>query len=244
MTYPANPHNLISVVIPAYNSSLFIQETVHSALMQTGEDFTVEVIVVDDGSTDDTAHIARAAGATVVCKKNGGVSSSRNSGWSYARGHYILFLDGDDRLRPGALAVLMKALTVDAELGAVFAMAKDFISPELPAEEQARLRPRNAPYYGLLTGCMLVPRETMEQVGLFDETRETGEAVEWLTRMVDRGIKTERIEWITADRRLHMTNTGRLRRDQEKKDYADILRKWFRDVCNNKLNTAGMSVLL
>jgi hypothetical protein len=77
----------------------------------------------------------------------------------------------------------------------------------------------------LLTGCMLVRKETLERVGLFDEMRETGEAVEWLTRMYDLGIKTARIDWITADRRLHMTNTGRLRREREKKDYADILRQ-------------------
>ena len=119
----------------------------------------------------------------------------------------------------------MEALSIDLELGAVFAMAKDFISPELSVEEQAKLRPRNDPYYGLITGCMLIRRETMEQVGLFDETYETGEAVEWLTRMYDLGIKTSRIEYITADRRLHMTNTGRLRREQEKKDYAAILRQ-------------------
>ena len=225
---------LISVVIPAYNSSLFIKETVDSALMQTVLGFDVEVIVIDDGSVDDTADIAKAAGALVVRKNNGGVSSSRNIGLDHARGSYILFLDGDDRLRPEALAVLMKALTADSELGAVFGMAKDFISSELPPEEQARLRPRSGPYYGLLTGCMLIQKETMKLVGLFNETRETGEAVEWLTRMYDLGIKTAQIQWITADRRLHMTNTGRLRRDQENKDYADILRRRLKPVITPK----------
>ena len=225
MSFSVNKQELISVVIPAYNSSLFIRETVHSALMQIVLGFNVEVIVTDDGSIDDTADLARAAGATVVRKKNGGISSSRNAGLGRALGLYILFLDGDDRLRPEALAVLLKALTADAELGAVFAMAKDFISPELSVEEQAKLRPRSTPYYGLLTGCMLIRREAMQQVGLFDETYQTGEAVEWLTRMYDRGIKTSRIEYITADRRLHMTNTGRLRREQEKKDYANLLRR-------------------
>ena len=229
MIFPAREQYLISVVIPAYNSSFFIRETVHSAFMQTVVGFDVEVIVIDDGSSDDTADIAKASGALVVRKKNGGVSSSRNVGLRHAHGQYILFLDGDDRLRPGALEVLMKALTADSELGATFAMAKDFISLELPPEEQARLRPRSMPYYGLLTGCMLVRHETMELVGFFDETRETGEAVEWLTRMYDRGIKTAQIKCITADRRLHMTNTGRLRREQEKKDYADILRRRLKE---------------
>ena len=223
-----NNQSLISVIIPAYNSSLFIKETVRSALMQTVSGFSVEVIVIDDGSTDDTAAIAKAAGARVIRKKNGGVSSSRNTGLHHAQGQYILFLDGDDRLRPEALALLMDPLFANSDLGATFSMAEDFISPELPPEEQARLRPRNLPYYGLLTGCMLARRKTIELVGPFDETRQTGEAVEWITRMYDHGIKTARIQGITADRRLHMMNTGRLRRDQEKKDYACILRHRFR----------------
>ena len=216
---------MISVVIPAYNSGVFIRETVESALSQAAPNLQVEAIVVDDGSVDETAAIARAAGALVVRKKNGGVSSSRNAGLRMACGQYILFLDGDDRLRPGAISMLFEALTADAKRGAVFAMAQDFISPELPLEEQALLRPRSAPYFGLLTGCMLARREVVEQVGWFDEARRTGEAVDWLLRMKDQKIETSRIDYVAADRRLHLRNTGRLHRMQEKKDYASILRE-------------------
>jgi glycosyltransferase involved in cell wall biosynthesis len=221
----ASSEKLISVVIPAYNSSIFIRETVESALTQIAPHFRVEAIVTDDGSVDQTAAIARAAGAFVVRKENGGISSSRNAGLRLARGEYILFLDGDDRLRPGALAVLFDALKTDPNRGAVFAMAQDFISPELPAEEKALLRPRKAPYFGLLTGCMLIRRKAVEQVGLFDEGRRTGEAVEWLLRMRDRNIETVRTHYVSADRRLHMTNTGRLHRMQERRDYASVLRE-------------------
>ena len=216
---------LISVVIPAYNSAVFIQETIKSALTQGAPHFQVEAIVTDDGSADQTAAIAVAANAVVIRKENGGVSSARNAGVLLARGKYILFLDGDDRLRPGSLAILFEALTINPNRGAVFAMAQDFISPELPVEEKALLRPRKAPYFGLLTGCMLIRREAFEQVGFFDEARRTGEAVEWLLRMRDRNIETLHIKYISADRRLHLTNTGRLQRMQEKRDYASILRQ-------------------
>ena len=215
---------MISVVIPAYNSSVFIWETVQSALTQAAP-VAVEAVVADDGSTDQTAAIAMAAGASVVRKENGGISSSRNAGFRLACGEYILFLDGDDRLRAGALAALFEALTANPNRQAVFAMAQDFISPELPLEEQALLRPRKAPYFGLLTGCMLIRRQAFQKVGLFDEARPTGEAVEWLLRMQDKNIETSRINSISADRRLHLTNTGRLHRMQERRDYATILRQ-------------------
>ena len=225
MCMDSSPKPLISVIIPAYHSSVFIQQTVTSALTQETPHFQVEAIVIDDGSTDQTAALALAAGASVMWKKNGGVSSSRNAGLRLSRGAYILFLDGDDRLRPGALAVLFRALMLNPNQGAVFAMAQDFISPELSSEEQALLRPRKAPYFGLLTGCMLIRREALEQIGPFDEARRTGEAVEWLLRLQDRNIKTLHIDSISADRRLHLTNTGRLHRMQEKQDYANILRQ-------------------
>src|SRR5262249_50003420 len=124
---------VISIVIPAYNSSLFIRETVESARSKSPH-FQVEVIVTDDGSIDSTSEIARAAGAIVVRKQNGGISSSRNAGLRLARGQFLLFLDGDDRLRPNALTVLFKALMAHPEQMGVFGMAQDFISPELSDE--------------------------------------------------------------------------------------------------------------
>ena len=224
---PQNP--LISVIIPAYNSSAFIQETVRSVLTQVTPNFQLEAIVIDDGSTDQTEAIAIAANASVIRKENGGIASSRNAGLLLAQGKYILFLDGDDRLRPGALAVLFEALTIDPNRGAVFAMAEDFISKELPMEEKALLRPRKAPYFGLLTGCMLICREAFEQIGLFNETLLAGEAVEWLLRMRDQKIGTLRIDYISADRRLHGTNTSRLQRAQGREEYATILRQRLKE---------------
>lgn len=86
----------ISVIIPCYNGSRFLRETIESALKQT---FTpLEVIVVDDGSTDDSAAIAESFGATVrvIRQANAGESSARNHGLRYAQGTHCYFLDADD----------------------------------------------------------------------------------------------------------------------------------------------------
>jgi GT2 family glycosyltransferase len=92
----------VSVVIPAWNAAGTLGQTIRSALGQRGVD---EVIVVDDGSTDDTAAIARAFGAQVRVESipNGGVSRARNHGFSLATGEWVQFVDSDDQLLPGTI---------------------------------------------------------------------------------------------------------------------------------------------
>jgi len=94
----------VSVVIPAYNAAWCIGRAIDSVLAQSFRD--LEVIVVDDGSTDDTAKMLAAYGPRirVVSKLNGGMSSARNAGIALARGPYLAFLDADDRWLPEKLS--------------------------------------------------------------------------------------------------------------------------------------------
>ncbi len=91
----------ISVVIPAYNAAHFLPRCLESVFAQTME--PAEVIVVDDGSTDDTAATAKRLGATVVTRPNGGLSAARNTGIQHATGEWIGLLDADDRWSPEKL---------------------------------------------------------------------------------------------------------------------------------------------
>ena len=72
---------------------------------------------------------------------------------------------------------------------------------------------------------MLMRREALQQIGIFDESLCAAEAVEWLIRMRDRNIEALRIDYISADRRLHRTNTSRLKRIEGRQEYATILRQ-------------------
>ncbi len=108
-----------SIIIPAFNVGALVKEAINSCLAQKGvarDDF--EIIVVNDGSTDDTPrYIAEYADEIVlVDKANGGLSSARNAGIARAKGDYILFLDADDWLEPQALASLAPHLAVDTIL--------------------------------------------------------------------------------------------------------------------------------
>ncbi|HSQ77791.1 MAG TPA: glycosyltransferase family A protein, partial [Nitrospirota bacterium] len=105
---------LISVIVPTFNRALMVEKTIYSVLNQTYKD--IEIIVVDDGSTDNTNEVIRrietSASRTVryIKKTNGGCSSARNMGIRNAEGDAVAFLDSDDQFLPGALESLAGAL--------------------------------------------------------------------------------------------------------------------------------------
>src|SRR5262245_38480777 len=105
----ADSPGAVSVVIPCYNQARFLSDAIESALDQTCP--PLEVIVVDDGSTDHTASVAaRYHGLKYLRQRNAGAPSARNYGFRESHGEFLLFLDADDRLVPEALAHGLAAL--------------------------------------------------------------------------------------------------------------------------------------
>lgn len=108
-----------SVVIPSYNTGAFLSETIESALSQSVED--VEVIVVDDGSTDASYHTACSYdGILTLRQENAGDSAARNTGLAHATGEFVVFLDHDDILHPNAISSHYKAFCENLETNMVF----------------------------------------------------------------------------------------------------------------------------
>jgi glycosyltransferase involved in cell wall biosynthesis len=110
---------LVSIIIPSYNSSRWLGATLESALAQTHR--TREIIVIDDGSTDDSLALARSfapRGVRVYAQPNSGAASARNHGLAVARGTYIQFLDADDLLAPDKISIQLARLA-DAPAGSV-----------------------------------------------------------------------------------------------------------------------------
>ncbi len=104
----ARPTASISVVIPAYNASAYLAQTLDSVASQSLA--PLEVVVVDDGSKDDTAQIARAYNVRLISQTNSGISAARNAGIHAAAGEYIALLDSDDLWAPEKLAVQYASL--------------------------------------------------------------------------------------------------------------------------------------
>ena len=115
----------VSVLIPVYNRAGLIRETIESVLSQTHRD--LEVIVVDDGSTDNTARVVKAIEDDRISyfhKTNGGVSSARNLGLSKVTGEYVAFLDSDDYWPRDFLERMLQGMSIDDRFGLAYASIK------------------------------------------------------------------------------------------------------------------------
>lgn len=175
---------LVSVIMPAYNSGRFLAESVRSVQAQTFGGW--ELIVVDDGSTDDTAAVARSfveadPRVRYVARPNGGQAAARNTGLGEARGPLVAFLDSDDLWLPGKLEAQLAVLE---ETGVDLVYTDGEIFSEDGAEwpdEHFHIVPgetRGLEMFRTLfrsnrigTLSVLVKRSALDAVGLFDEDR-------------------------------------------------------------------------
>lgn len=211
----------VSVIIPVKNGSNYLREAIQSLANQ---DVPVEIIVVNDGSTDDTAKIAASLGCKVLYHpESKGQVAAKNTGIKEASGDFVLFLDHDDVMREGALKAMYDEIESDPEVSAVQAMVKDFLSPEIGSMPGTVIRPE--PYYGLFTGAILIRRSVFDTIGPFSESIHTGEIIEWSTKMDANGFRIKKIDLVSTDRRIHHTNFGKTDGKVEMKNYASVLRE-------------------
>lgn len=166
----------VSVVIPTYNSGPLVAEAVASALAQTRP--AHEVIVIDDGSTDDTADRLAAFGRAVryVRQKNGGVAAARNAGVRLASGEVIGFLDADDVWHPRKLGLQLAALSARPDLGMIGTGVYDWPASSHPAVTAAGGKLTEVPLDRLVvrnwfvTSTVLARAEVVRAAGEFDRT--------------------------------------------------------------------------
>lgn len=142
----------ISVIIPTYNNGLWLGETIDSVLSQSSP--PVEIIVVDDGSTDGTESLVQQYDDPRICyirQQNAGVSAARNTGLARATGEFVAFLDGDDRWRPEALTRLREVMSTDPTLVFCFGNFVRFV------EGSGQVLSDQFVYYPELSGVLAKP---------------------------------------------------------------------------------------
>ncbi len=199
---------LISVVIPTYNRAPLLVEAVESVLRQTFDNF--EILVVDDGSTDDTKERLKTYTERIryFYQPNAGVSSARNLGIRESRGALIAFLDSDDTWHSEKLKVQAEYLHTHSEIGLVYCGIELLGHSETRAEIKRR-RPLQGkrtiadifedPY--LVPSSTVVRRTIFERIGMFNPLLKTAEDVDFFLRVamkfpiafIDRNLVTKRI---------------------------------------------------
>jgi glycosyltransferase involved in cell wall biosynthesis len=174
--------SLVSVIIPTYNRAAYIEEAIRSVLAQTYP--SVEIIVADDGSTDNTQQVVAGFGDAVTyvsLPHRGQPAATRNGGLRVARGEFVAFLDSDDLFFPGKLATQVAAFEAHPEAGLVYSNAYFFRDD--PSEPTVHAldglpRPSGDAFPDLLRGNFLAPqavlmrRACLDEVGVFDEDPE------------------------------------------------------------------------
>lgn len=213
---------MISVIIPAYNAGYFLQEAIDSVLRQ--QSMTLEIIVVDDGSTDNTAAVAKSRKVTYLYQGNGGIAAAMNMGIKAATGEYLASIDADDLWTRDKLSLQLAKLEQNPDIDLVFGHVEQFLCPSLEGVFHNFLLPESArilPGYTSLT--MLVRREAFSRVGLFNTEYKIGDFVEWYARAEEAGIKSLMLPEVVARRRIHGANIG-IKEKATQHDYLKIIK--------------------
>lgn len=219
------PTPTVSVVVPVYNAAPYLRESLESVLAQDLED--IEIVVVDDASTDDSLAVATQLAAErpnvrVAPHPGGGPGAARNLGLLLARGRFIAMQDADDVWLPGKLAEQLAVLDARPELDVVFGRVEEFVSPELPPEEAKRFHPRQAAS-AHANSALLARRAAMARVGLHRRGRTGGDYPNWYIRAVQAGLSMGTVERVVVRRRLHRSNQSH-RLDTIRTQYFELLR--------------------
>lgn len=199
----------VSVVIPVYNGARYLSECIESVRDQTLP--ATEIIVVDDGSEDDTPKVADDWSGRVRYQRisHGGAARARNHGVRLVETDVVAFIDSDDIWLSSKLELQMATLSRDKDPAMVFGHVQQFVSSDLTSEEAVGLKFNPAPLPGPMPSTLMIRKSDFDRVGPFDESLATGEFIEWSSRASDLGIKTLVVPDVVCRRRLHRNNMGR-----------------------------------
>jgi len=202
----------ISVVIPSFNHARYLRECLDSVLAQ--EPAPLEVIVIDDGSTDGTLDILRSYGERIVLlqQQGGRQARARNLALAVARGEFVAFLDSDDRWRPGRLAAALAAFAAQPQADLVWADYSHIDDAGRVLGEQ-RWVPRSDDFRRVLmagnpicNATVTVRRSVLADIGGFDErVPRVCDGAAWL-QIAARGHAFVHVPQVVLDYRLHGGN--------------------------------------
>jgi glycosyltransferase involved in cell wall biosynthesis len=196
-------NQLVSVIIPVFNGERFIAEAIRSALAQNYE--PVEIIVVDDGSTDATAKVVKIFGEKIryIYQENKGVASARNTGLSASSGQYFAFLDADDLFIKDKLNIQHKQFDNYFSLGIAFGYAT---SCDLIGQIDQEIVKNSEKKFMLTLGSLLISKSVFDTIGGFDVEMRLADDLDFLLRAKESAIPIAIHPEVIMIRRFHDKN--------------------------------------
>lgn len=197
----------VSCIVPVFNGERYVQQALESIHNQTYE--PLEIIVVDDGSTDNTKALVKSLEIPVqyIEQTNMGPAAARNHGISLANGDFVAFLDSDDLWHQEKLTKQIARFQSRPEVEVCITHVNHFSDSEMGRKDiqyQGQRRLHNIP--GYVTQTLMCRRTTFEKVGIFDPKLRHGDANDWFVRVADYGLCIELLTEVLVFRRLHATN--------------------------------------
>jgi glycosyltransferase involved in cell wall biosynthesis len=195
---------LVSVIIPVRDTAAYLGESIQSVLAQDYR--PIEVIVVDDGSTDDSIAVA-ASFPEVICLRQDrqGAAAARNHGIARAQGAFVAFQDADDIWQPNKLTVQLEWLLSHPETGFVAACYRNFLAPGIARPAWLREDQLANPQRGGVSN-LVVRRSVFEAIGVFPTDVQFGADLDWTMRAKDARIVSEILPDVLVSRRIHAAN--------------------------------------
>jgi glycosyltransferase involved in cell wall biosynthesis len=209
----------LSVIITVFNREVYLREALESVVRQTRP--ADEIIVIDDGSTDQSAEVARSFGRRVSClsQRNQGVGAARNAGLAQAHGELIAFLDSDDLWLENKLEVQANFLAAHPELDLVFCRMKPFLSAEIDPGQLPPFDDRESA--ACLCSGLLARRKIFDEAGGFETHLRVGDFISWFDRAEQQGLRSETLPDLLLKRRVHLGNSVH----GDKSDYLRVLKR-------------------
>jgi glycosyltransferase involved in cell wall biosynthesis len=196
-------NELVSIIIPVYNYGQFLGAAIDSVMKQSYR--PIEVIIVDDGSTDNTSDIAHSyEDVQYVYQPNQGVAVARNTGISKARGKFIAFLDADDTWHPDKLEIQIRHLIEHPDIGINICKIQNFFEPGISLGPKIISALHENDQIGMPT--IVTYRDIFDKIGCYDPRYKVSEDFDWFIRAKDAGIKMAILPDILLNRRIHNHN--------------------------------------
>lgn len=213
----------VSVVMPVLDGERYLEAALDSIVEQGHPD--LEIVVVDDGSTDGSADIASQYTDIVLRQEHRGLGTALSRGVAATSGELLAFLDADDLWTAGRLDTMLAALDADGELGAVLGQVEQFFSPDLDPAHRDRLQVAAMTIPGFVQGAMVIRRAAFDEVGSFDAALSAAPILDWWQRAEDAGLRHRMLDAVVLRRRIHASNHTHTLGGALRSEYARMLKQ-------------------